>query len=184
MQAVACHPRLLQRLQRQAAVVRRLGSVCSSAWLLAHAGLLDGRRVTTHWNISASLAQRFEQVQVEHDQTYLRGGNLYTSAGVTADMDLAPVEGDLTVDQLAAQAGMSVRNFSRAFKSETGETPADFVEAARLDAARRLLATTGCAFIPSLQGRRFSGCGPASPSASWPSARFQPPAGAASACAG
>ena len=89
VQAVASHPRLLQWLQRQATVVRRLGSVCSGAWLLAHAGLLDGRRVTTHWNISASLAQRFEQVQVEHDQTYLRDGNLDTSAGVTAGMDLA-----------------------------------------------------------------------------------------------
>ncbi len=195
VQAVAGNPRLAQWLQRQAAVVRRLGSVCSGAWLLAHAGLLDGRRVTTHWNISASLARRFEQVQVEHDQIYLRDGNLYTSAGVTAGMDLAlalveedlgrnvalavarelvmfikrpggqaqfsahlvaqsaqrdPIrqvqewvlenlEEDLTVDQLAAQAGMSVRNFSRAFKSDTGETPADFVEAARLDAARRML---------------------------------------------
>jgi len=198
VQAVAGNPRLAQWLQRQAAVVRRLGSVCSGAWLLAHAGLLDGRRVTTHWNISASLARRFEQVQVEHDQIYLRDGNLYTSAGVTAGMDLAlalveedlgrnvaltvarelvmfikrpggqaqfsahlvaqsaqrdPIrqvqewvlenlEEDLTVDQLAAQAGMSVRNFSRAFKSDTGETPADFVEAARLDAARRMLEET------------------------------------------
>jgi len=198
VQAVAGNPRLAQWLQRQAAVVRRLGSVCSGAWLLAHAGLLDGRRVTTHWNISASLARRFDQVQVEHDQIYLRDGNLYTSAGVTAGMDLAlalveedlgrnvalavarelvmfikrpggqaqfsahlaaqsaqrdPIrqvqewvlenlEEELTVDQLAAQAGMSVRNFSRAFKSDTGETPGDFVEAARLDAARRMLEET------------------------------------------
>ncbi len=109
VQAVASHPRLLQWLQRQATVVRRLGSVCSGAWLLAHAGLLDGRRVTTHWNISASLAQRFEQVQVEHDQTYLRGGNLYTSAGVTADMDLAPVEGDLGRNVALAVARELVR---------------------------------------------------------------------------
>ncbi|SFG54117.1 transcriptional regulator, AraC family with amidase-like domain [Duganella sp. CF458] len=198
VQDVTSHPRLMHWLQRQAAEVRRLGSVCSGAWLLAHAGLLDGRRVTTHWNISASLARRFEQVQVEHDQIYLRDGNLYTSAGVTAGMDLAlalveedlgrsvalavarelvmfikrpggqaqfsahlaaqtaqrnPIrqvqewvlenlEEDLTVDQLAEQAGMSVRNFSRAFKSDTGETPADFVEAARLDAARRMLEET------------------------------------------
>jgi len=189
------NPRLLQWMQRQARVVRRVGSVCSGAWLLAHAGLLDGKRVTTHWNISSALARRFERVHVEEDQIYLRDGKLYTSAGVTAGMDLAlaMVEEDLgravalavarelvmfikrpggqaqfsahlaaqtaqrspirqvqewvlenlaqelTVDQLAAQAGMSVRNFSRAFKSDTGETPADFVEAARLDAARRLL---------------------------------------------
>jgi transcriptional regulator GlxA family with amidase domain len=199
VQDVTDNPRLMQWLQRQARVVRRIGSVCSGAWLLAHAGLLDGRRVTTHWNMSAALARRFEQVQVEQDQIYLRDGNLYTSAGVTAGMDLAlalveedlgrdvalavarelvmfikrpggqaqfsahlaaqtaqrsPIrqvqewvlenlEQDLTVDQLAAQAGMSVRNFSRAFKDDTGSTPADFVEAARLDAARRMLEETG-----------------------------------------
>ncbi|WP_395406569.1 GlxA family transcriptional regulator [Pseudoduganella sp. UC29_106] len=187
--------RLTQWLVRQAGQVRRLGSVCSGALLLANAGLLDGRHVTTHWNISAYLARRFPKVNMEHDRIYIRDGSLYTSAGVSAGLDLAlalveedlgretalkvarelvmflkrpggqsqfsahlaaqtaersairalqewvleNLEQNLSVDRLAAQAGMSVRNFSRLFKSDTEMTPADFVESARIDAARRML---------------------------------------------
>lgn len=187
--------RLMQWLVRQADTVRRLGSVCSGALLLASAGLLDGRHVTTHWNQSAHLARRYPLAKVEHDRIYIRDGSLYTSAGVSAGMDLAlalveedlgrdtalkvarelvmflkrpggqsqfsahlaaqtaersairalqewvveNLDQDLSVDRLAAQAGMSVRNFSRQFKADTETTPADFVEGARIDAARRML---------------------------------------------
>jgi transcriptional regulator GlxA family with amidase domain len=76
-------------LQEQAASVRRMGSVCSGAFILARTGLLDGKRVTTHWNASAKLARSFPQLKVEPDQIYVKDGQIYTSAGVTAGMDLA-----------------------------------------------------------------------------------------------
>ncbi|HZW19745.1 GlxA family transcriptional regulator [Noviherbaspirillum sp.] len=198
MQSVEDDQRLTGWLQEQARHVRRLGSVCSGAFILAKSGVLDGRRVTTHWNSSARLARSFPKVKVEADQIYVRDGSIYTSAGVTAGMDLALalVEEDfgrgvalkvarefvmflkrpggqaqfsahlaaqtaeksvirdvqvwilenldqpLTVDQLAAHAGMSTRNFSRIFKHEAQTTPADYVEMARIDAARRLLEET------------------------------------------
>lgn len=189
---------MLDWLRGQAGRVRRLGSICSGAFLLARAGLLDGKHVTTHWNSSALLARSHPLVHVEADQIYVRDGALYTSAGVSAGMDLALalVEEDfgrevalktarelvmflkrpggqsqfsahlaaqaserdgirevqrwvleslaeaLSVDDMAARAGMSTRNFSRLFKQDTGMTPADFVENARIDAARRLLEDT------------------------------------------
>lgn len=68
---------------------RRLASVCNGAFLLAHAGLLDGLHVTTHWNDASKLAARFPSVKVEPDRIFLRQGHIYTSAGVTAGIDLA-----------------------------------------------------------------------------------------------
>lgn len=67
----------------------RMVSVCTGAFLLAQAGLLDGRRATTHWMYAAELARRHPQVTVDPDRIYIRDGNVYTSAGVTAGMDLA-----------------------------------------------------------------------------------------------
>lgn len=81
--------RLRHWLVREADVVRRLASICSGALLLAAAGLLDGRRVTTHWATSAGLAQRFPKARVEQDRIHTRDGSIYTSAGVSAGMDLA-----------------------------------------------------------------------------------------------
>jgi transcriptional regulator GlxA family with amidase domain len=69
--------------------VRRLGSVCSGAFVLAAAGLLDGRRATTHWSATDLLARLFPSVEVDPDAIYVKDGDLYTSAGVTAGMDLA-----------------------------------------------------------------------------------------------
>ena len=69
--------------------VRRLGSVCSGAFVLAEAGLLDGRRATTHWSVCDALAQRYPRVRVDPDPIFIRDGRIYTSAGVTAGMDLA-----------------------------------------------------------------------------------------------
>ena len=82
-------PQTIRWIRRLAAQTRRVGSVCTGALLLARAGLLDGRRVTTHWNWCQRLAQRYPQVRVESDPIFIRDGNVYTSAGVTAGMDLA-----------------------------------------------------------------------------------------------
>ena len=175
--------------------VRRVGSICTGAFLLGHAGLLDGRSVTTHWNSTARLGQLFPGVRVEANRIYVKDGSVYTSAGVTASMDLAlalveedhgrtialriakalilflqrpggqsqfsvhlaaqvseigPIRdvhdwilgslgADLSVEALAVRAGMSSRNFARQFKRETGMTPGDYVEAARVEAAGRIL---------------------------------------------
>jgi transcriptional regulator GlxA family with amidase domain len=91
------------RLARQA---RRVTSVCSGAFVLAQAGLLDGRRATTHWRACELLARSFPAVQVDPDPIYVRDGNVYTSAGVTAGMDLALalVEDDLGRDVALAIA--------------------------------------------------------------------------------
>ena len=80
---------LLAALRRLAPRVRRLGSVCSGAFVLAEAGLLDGRRATTHWQSCDALGARFPRVRVDPDPIFVRDGNVYTSAGVTAGMDLA-----------------------------------------------------------------------------------------------
>lgn len=90
----------LRFLQRMAPRVRRLGSVCTGAFLLAAAGLLDGRRVTTHWGGAAELARRYPRLDVDADAIWIRDGSVYTSAGVTAGIDLALalVEEDLGRD--------------------------------------------------------------------------------------
>lgn len=181
-------------LRRQSRSVRRYGSVCTGAFVLAAAGLLDGKRVATHWNVAARLASEYPHTCVEADAIYVKDGKLFTSAGVTAGIDLAlaMVEEDhgrelalrvarelvmflkrpggqsqfsahlaaqksersdmgelqdyvlahlkdhLSVPALASRAGMSERSFARIFRSETGTTPAEFVDHARIDAARRL----------------------------------------------
>lgn len=76
-------------LRRMAPRVRRFGAVCSGTFILAEAGLLDGRRCTTHWNNCADLAARYPALHVEPDPIFVRDGSVYTSAGVTAGMDLA-----------------------------------------------------------------------------------------------
>ncbi|CAN7601534.1 GlxA family transcriptional regulator [Phenylobacterium sp. LjRoot225] len=76
-------------LQRQAESTRRMASVCSGAFLLAEAGLLDGRRATTHWQRSDDFARRYPQVRMEADRIYVRDGPIWTSAGITAGIDLA-----------------------------------------------------------------------------------------------
>jgi len=187
--------RLVATLRRLSARARRTCSVCSGAFLLARAGLLDGRRATTHWSSCGLLQRTFPAVAVDPDPIYVRDGDVWTSAGITSGMDLALalVEDDHgreaaldvarwlvlhtaraggqaqfsaplafqaaehaplrdaqeavradpaaphTVDSLADRAGMPARSFSRAFKRETGLTPAAFVEQVRVDRARELL---------------------------------------------
>jgi transcriptional regulator GlxA family with amidase domain len=80
---------LVGEIQRIARSARRVTSVCSGSFLLAQAGLLDGKRATTHWRVCDLLARGYPNVQVEPDPIYVRDGNVWTSAGVTAGMDLA-----------------------------------------------------------------------------------------------
>lgn len=80
---------LLQWLRRAAPRVRRMGSICTGAFLLASAGLLKGKRAATHWKWASELAERFKDTIVDPDPIYIRDGNTYTTAGVTAGMDLA-----------------------------------------------------------------------------------------------
>jgi transcriptional regulator GlxA family with amidase domain len=74
----------VQWLRQAAAESRRVGSICTSAFLLAHAGLLDGRPVATHWAFAAELAKRYPKVKVDPEPIWVQDGNFYTSAGVTA----------------------------------------------------------------------------------------------------
>ena len=77
-------------IRQLAAQTRRVGSVCTGALLLARAGLLDGRRVTTHWNWCQRLAERYPQVRVEPDPIFIRDGNVYTSADSLNSAPLFP----------------------------------------------------------------------------------------------
>jgi transcriptional regulator GlxA family with amidase domain len=80
---------LLQWIRRQASKVQRIGSICTGAMLLAAAGLLGGKRATTHWAYCDQLAKLAPDAQVERDAIYVQSGTLYTSAGVTSGMDMA-----------------------------------------------------------------------------------------------
>jgi transcriptional regulator GlxA family with amidase domain len=187
----------LEWISRTASRSRRTASVCTGAFLLAGAGLLAGRRATTHWASADELARLHPDVHVDAEPIFLRDGPIWTSAGVTSGMDLALalVEEDLdreaaltiarhlvlflrrpgnqsqfsaplaarptreslrevqrgviedisaahTVEAMAAAANMSTRHFARAFRAETGLTPARYVERVRLEAARRRLEET------------------------------------------
>jgi transcriptional regulator GlxA family with amidase domain len=84
-----CNAALSAWLKKMATTVRRLGAVCVGSFLLAEAGLLDGRRATTHWKFGRELAARYPGVRVEHDPLWVKDGNIYTSAGISAGIDLA-----------------------------------------------------------------------------------------------
>ncbi|WNJ91237.1 GlxA family transcriptional regulator [Bosea sp. 685] len=188
-------PDLLAWLAEQAPRTRRYGSVCSGAFILAAAGLLDGHRITTHWAVAGQLARTYPAVTVDEDAIHVRDGRVRTAAGVTAGLDLAlalveedvgrevalkvasqlvmffkrpggqlqfsrkgeaelagrsalqeiqrwvaanPAE-DHSVTSLARRVELSPRHFARLFRSEVGLTPAAWVEAARVSAARQLL---------------------------------------------
>jgi len=179
--------------------VRRVGSVCTGAFALAAAGLLDGREATTHWSACDMLQQLRPGVRVQRERIYVQDGPMWTSAGVTTGIELAlalveddlghavsmdiartlalpmlrggeqpqlsqaleaqatashrlrelvawigthPQE-DLSVEAMAGRVRMSPRNFARAFATQTGCTPARFVEQTRVAAAAQLLRQTG-----------------------------------------
>ncbi len=185
-------------LRRLAGRSRRLVSICGGAFLLAEAGLLDDKKATTHWRGVEDLANRFPKVNVQPDSIFVKDGPVYTSAGVTAGIDLAlalveedlgqaialecardlvvfmrrqggqsqfsatleaqhaerdvineligwasdNLSSDLSVQALADRAHMSLRNFSRVFRNEIGQTPAAFIEKLRVDATRLRLEET------------------------------------------
>src|SRR5882724_10596117 len=187
----------LSRIVEASSRCRRVASVCTGAFTLAATGMLDGRRATTHWQHAARLQREYPAIRVEADRIFCRDGNVWTSAGITAGIDLALalIEEDhgfaiakavaqhlvvyhrrhggqsqfaasvdlapkndrlaaaigyardhlaeaLTVDLLAEAAGMSLRQFSRAFRAQTGTTPARVVERLRADLARGRIETT------------------------------------------
>jgi len=170
----------------------RIASVCSGAFILAEAGLLDGRRATTHWQRTRQFVAAYPKVKLEADRIYTRDGNIWTSAGITAGIDLSlamvaedygdeiaqqtakqlvlyhrrsggqsqfssllelktptgrfgpllswareHLDAPLTVEDMAEQAGMSSRHFTRAFVAEIGTTPSKAVERLRIEVARQ-----------------------------------------------
>ncbi len=187
-------PAVLAFVRRAAQTARRVAAPCTGAFVLAEAGMLDGRRASTHWLFARRLQRRFPLIKVEADRIFIVDGNLWTSAGMTAavDLALALVEKDLgpeiartiakslvvyhrrtggqsqfsalsklepssdriqkalefarrhlgsalSVEVLAEAASLSVRQFSRAFHAETGQTPAKAVESLRVEQARLLI---------------------------------------------
>jgi transcriptional regulator GlxA family with amidase domain len=187
-------PNIVEAAKRHAAEASRIASVCTGAFLLAETALLDRRRATTHWGYAQQFQQRYPAVRTELDAIYVNDGNIWTSAGVTAGIDLALalIEVDhggelaravsrslvvyhrrsggqsqfsemsqmepasdrirraltfarehlnqpLPIERLAEAANLSVRQFGRAFRHETGETPAKAVERLRVEAARSRL---------------------------------------------
>lgn len=181
-------------LQQATHSSRRVASMCTGAFYLAQAGVLDRRRVTTHWFFARQLQKSYPTLRVDEDRIFIVDGQIWTSAGMTAgtDLALAMVEQDLgaeiarsvakklvvfhrrsggqlqhsalleldaksdriqnaliyaknnlqtplTVDQLADVANLSPRQFSRAFRSETGQSPAKAVENLRVEAARSMM---------------------------------------------
>ncbi|MFJ3484833.1 GlxA family transcriptional regulator [Pseudomonas sp. NPDC090202] len=188
-------PHITAWLQQTTPKAGRFGSICTGAFILGHAGLLDGKQVATHWSHAGQLAERFPLARVEPDRIYVREGPMMTSAGVTAGIDMAlalvaedhgpaislavakrllvvaqrqggqsqfspylNAAGDdnspvakiqryvmehisepFSVERLAEVVSMSPRTFARVFAREAKVTPAEFVQRARIDAARRLL---------------------------------------------
>ena len=82
-------PRLANWISRRAGGIRRIASVCTGIFAVAPTGLLDGRRVTTHWKFAAELASRFPALKIDANALYIRDGKFYTSAGITAGIDLS-----------------------------------------------------------------------------------------------
>ncbi|WP_455179418.1 GlxA family transcriptional regulator [Azospirillum melinis] len=183
-------PGLLAYLREAAGTSRRVAGICTGAYVLAEAGLLDGRRATTHWSHARSLQRLYPAVKVEEDRIFSVDGNVWTSAGLdlavalveddfgsevakavarklvvylrrpggqsqfSALLDLEPrsdrvrralvhakekLTNELSVEELAAAANLSPRQFSRLFRQETGQTPAKAVEHLRLEAARVMM---------------------------------------------
>jgi transcriptional regulator GlxA family with amidase domain len=108
---VACEdPRLIDWIKSRAGRVRRLASICTGAFLLARAGLLSNRKVTTHWMYCDQLAAAYPSLSVEAHKIFVRDGNVYTSGGITAGIDLALslIEEDLGREAPRMVAGMMV----------------------------------------------------------------------------
>ena len=115
---LVCHDKRLQAwLKRARKRVRRLCSVCSGALVLAAAGLLDGKRATTHWGSLDYLAQRYPRVRVERDPIFVRDGSVFTSAGVTAGIDLTLA---LVADDVGPEIARTVARMLVVFMQRPG----------------------------------------------------------------
>ena len=105
----------LNWLREHANTIRRVGSICAGAFILAEAGILDGRRATTHWRVCDKLARCYPKVKVESDPIFVKDGPIYTSAGISTGMDLslAMVEEDFGRDIALAVARQLVLYLKR-----------------------------------------------------------------------
>lgn len=194
MSPLPSSPALLAFMSSASKSSRRIASICTGAFVLAEAGILDGRRATTHWAFARNMQAQFPKVKVQEDRIFIVDGSVWTSAGMTSciDLCLAMIESDLGVDVargvarkmvvyhrrtggqsqfsallelqpksdriqdalafakknlrsdlsvevLAEAARLSPRQFSRAFRSETGQSPAKAIENLRVEAARLLM---------------------------------------------
>lgn len=127
----AANPALVHWLRTRAALAGRVASVCTGAFLLAAAGVLEGRRATTHWSFCAELARRFPGVRVEADPIFVRDGAVWTSAGVTAGIDLALA---LVEEDLGREVALAVARYLVVFLKRPGGQ-AQFSAALSLQAA-------------------------------------------------
>jgi transcriptional regulator GlxA family with amidase domain len=130
-EAAAENPVLIEWVRERAARARRVASVCTGALLLAAAGTLDGRRAVTHWKYCAKLAQRFPAVHVEPDPIFVCDGPIWTSAGVTAGIDLALA---LVEEDLGRSVALAVARYLVVFLKRPGGQ-AQFSTALALQAA-------------------------------------------------
>ena len=130
-EAAAEDPVLINWVRERATRARRVASVCTGAVLLAAAGMLDGRRAATHWIYRARLAQRFPNVQVESDPIFVCDGSIWTSAGVTAGIDLALA---LVEEDLGRAVALAVARYLVVFLKRPGGQ-AQFSAALTLQAA-------------------------------------------------
>ena len=106
---------LLDWLRKNAKKIRRVGSICAGAFILAEAGILNGRRSTTHWQVCDKLAKLYPKIKVEEDPIYVKDGNVYTSAGISTgiDLSLAMVEEDFGRDVAVMVARLLVLYLKR-----------------------------------------------------------------------
>ena len=116
-EAAAENPVLVNWVRARATQARRTASVCTGAFLLAAAGMLDGRRAATHWKYCARLAQHFPAVRVEPDPIFVRDGSIWTSAGVTAGIDLALA---LVEEDLGRSVALAVARYLVVFLKRPG----------------------------------------------------------------
>jgi len=127
---------LVRQVRRLARQSRRVASVCTGAFVLAEAGLLDGRRATTHWASCAALAQRYPRVAVDPDPIFVRDGNVFTSAGVTAGIDLALA---MVEDDLGREAALTVARWLVLFLRRPGNQAQFSAQLAAMTAQRHSL---------------------------------------------
>lgn len=131
VRVAAVDPALVGWVRARARAARRIASVCTGAYLLAASGLLDGRRAATHWSFCDELARRFPAVRVEPDPIFVRDGPVWTSAGVTAGIDLALA---LVEEDLGRDVALAVARYLIVFLKRPGGQ-AQFSAALSLQAA-------------------------------------------------